>query len=125
MRTTDTAPRPKEKGLCVFSGGGVDRSMGHRSLAAALLLVAGCHRTPLGFVGYLGDAGASLGRDTAEPVIPDAAADLATPAPDLPPDLPPPPPDAAPDLQTLAPDSPPVMPPPDPPVVPGCQPQPE
>jgi len=104
--------------------------MGHRSLAAALLLVAGCHRTPLGFVGYLGDAGASLGRDTAEPVIPDAAADLATPAPDLPPDLPPPPPDTAPDLQALAPDSPPampppVMPPPDPPVVPGCQPQPE
>jgi len=96
--------------------------MGHRPLLAAALLLLACHRTPLGFISYLGDAGAAaVGHDSAAPPVPDAAADLA-PAPDL---------ALAPDLvwasdrtadQTPAP---PVMPPPSDPIVPGCQPQPE
>ena len=91
---------------------------------AALLLLTACHRTPLGFIGYLGDAGAAaVGHDSASPLAPDAAPDLAPP-----PDLAGPPADAAADLAAppdQAPASPPVMPVPDPPVVPGCQPQPE
>jgi hypothetical protein len=99
--------------------------MGHRpALAAALLLLAACHRTPLGFIGYLGDAGAAaVAHDAAPPVTPDLAADPSTP-PDLAP-----PPDTGEDLPVpadAAPSSPPpVMPTPDPPVVPGCQPKPE
>jgi hypothetical protein len=99
--------------------------MGYRPLAAVLLLVA-CHRTPLGFISYLGDAGAAaVARDGAAPP-PGAAPDLAPPPPDQPlaadlalaNDLAPPP-DRAADLAPAA------MPPPDPVVVPGCQPQPE
>jgi hypothetical protein len=100
--------------------------MGLRPLLAAALLLAACHRTPLGFISQLGDAGgATLGRDAAPP-IPDAALPIAAPdlaaavdlttAPDLggPPDVTPPP-DLAIDL------APPIA----EPTVPGCQPQPE
>src|SRR4051812_49813396 len=113
MPTTDTAPRPEEKELCLFRGGRVDLPMGHRpALAAALLLLAACHRTPLGFIGYLGDAGAAaVAHDAAPSVTPDLAADPSTP-PDLAP-----PPDTGEDLPVpadAAPSSPPpVMPTPD------------
>jgi hypothetical protein len=119
MRTTDTAAGPREKGLCLSSAGGVDLPMGHRPLAAALLLLA-CHRTPLGFIGYLGDAGAAVSHDASEPP------DLSPPA-DAAPDLAPPPDlSLAPDVAAA--DAEPASPPPQPPsepVVPGCQPQPE
>src|SRR3954466_11570905 len=103
MRTTDTAPGRKQKALSLFPRGRVDRPMGLPPLLAAALLLAACHRTPLGFISQLGDAGgATLGRDAAPP-IPDAALPIAAPdlaaavdlttAPDLggPPDVTPPP----------------------------------
>jgi hypothetical protein len=98
--------------------------MVHRPLLAAALLLVACHRTPLGFVSSMADAGtAAVAHDGAVLLPPDTAPDL-TPPPDL---------VLAPDLAAIAdlslPDraadqAPPAI-PPDPVVVPGCQPQPE
>jgi hypothetical protein len=90
--------------------------MGPRPALVVLLLLAACHRTPLGFIGYLGDAGAAAAGHEAGTAGPDAAPDLG-----IPPDLASPALDAAADA-AAPPDQAPTNPPPP---IPGCQPQPE
>jgi hypothetical protein len=133
MSTTDTPTPSGRKDLSVSSGRRVHLTMVDRlapwlrwCAVAIVLLPGACHRSPLGFVGHLGDAGASVFGPDAQPpghdVAPDRAAIVVA---DAPPDV-----TLAPDAALVADAAPPVPAPPDAvpppvpePVTPGCQPR--